>query len=251
MRLPLVVAVGRAFFLQLRGEEEGGGGRIPYFGTRAARRGCLAAIHPFPHLHWLAPPTVNNGERQPPIRVTTFCPTSRKHDAATANARKIRRRGRQHQHPTIDNHRYYPSSLSGAAANWQGARARVRAVLLWEGGPSPSREGSRPAKQRRTTAPTTEFDPTRLHALLFRFSSTPMTTLLQSRQPLQVLSMSNQPKRRRSERLAGTLPPIPALSPARPSISRARAIRLTPVLTYSKHTMNKMAISSSRGAPKR
>ena len=30
-----------------------------------------------------------------------------------------------------------------------------------------------------------------------------MTTLVQTRQPLQVLSMSNQPKRRRSERTAG------------------------------------------------
>ncbi|KAI5859752.1 Mis12-Mtw1 protein family-domain-containing protein [Durotheca rogersii] len=33
-----------------------------------------------------------------------------------------------------------------------------------------------------------------------------MTTLVQTRQPLQVLSMSNQPKRRRSSRLAGRIP---------------------------------------------
>ncbi|KAH9900285.1 Mis12-Mtw1 protein family-domain-containing protein [Xylariomycetidae sp. FL2044] len=37
-----------------------------------------------------------------------------------------------------------------------------------------------------------------------------MTTLVQSRQPLQVLSMSNQPKRRRSERIAGTSRPARA-----------------------------------------
>lgn len=81
-----------------------------------------------------------------------------------------------------------------------------------------------------------------------------MTTIVQSRQPLQLLSMSNQPKRRRSERLAGMLSPmpIPAVSPARRSVPRARPIRPTLVLTYLfKPTMNKMATFSLRGAPRR
>lgn len=82
-----------------------------------ARRGCLAAA---PRLHRpAAPPTVNNGERLPPIRVTTSCPT---HAQTRRSSRKGEKIGKTRPPAPAPNHR--PSSLS-PPARFLGYRRRL------------------------------------------------------------------------------------------------------------------------------
>lgn len=173
---PFVVAFGGAFFLSpVRGPgEEGERGRkwkgrsnFHILGHVPGGRGGLAvnplSSSPLPldgipshstgrhHLPCNPGPTVNNGERLPPIRVTTsyvWDPTTRKHDESNRNSEKNTTTRPPAPAPPPSR----PSSLSSAAHAQPFRRRRqlatrsrkgTRRPALGGGGgsPSPSREG--------------------------------------------------------------------------------------------------------------
>lgn len=95
--------------------------------------------------------------------------------------------------------------------------------------PAGEREGEEARGRRQIPHPTTRFASSNhdnwIHVKLPRPS---MTTLVQTRQPLQVLSMSHQPKRRRSERVAGAFPVMFFPQSKRGQQEGGRALRACP-----------------------